>query len=187
MKQHKFRPLLYVLLLLALLPACARQTARQSDDQLIAEIKAILSQEEEAVRAVPMKYKDAFGRENLLRALDEREKLRGPTMEMVGYLSASTTRYHEIANKFDELSRLPLDVRFKEYAAAQASLFAKDAEYRTLSKDRLSLVLDESIKDVETLSARLERVDKLIRQIHAERARLQARNDAFVDRSRRMQ
>jgi hypothetical protein len=187
MKQHRFRPSLYVLLLLALLPACARPTAQHRNDQLLTEIKAILFREEEAVRAVPMKYRDVFGRENLLRALTEREKLRAPTVEMVGYLNASNIRYREIANKFDELSRLSLDERFREYAAAQARLFAKDAEYRTLSKDRISLVLDESIKDVETLSARLERVDEQIGQIHAERARLQARSDAFVDRSQRVQ
>lgn len=63
--------------------ACGRQTARHEADQLLADVNVLLSQEEEAVKAVPMKYKDAFGRESLLRALAEREKLRGPATEMV--------------------------------------------------------------------------------------------------------
>ncbi len=174
--------MLSVILLLALMSACERQTARHKADQLLVDVNVLLSQEEEAVKAVPMKYKDAFGRESLQRALAEREKLRGPATEMVSYLTASSSRYREIANKFGEVSRLPLDGKIKEYAAAQARLFTKDAEYRVLSKERISLALDETIKDDQTLVAKLDGVDERIRQIHSERARLQALSDAFTDR-----
>lgn len=169
-----------MLLAIALAFGCAHQSSQsgQSDylraEQLIAGINTMMEQEDKAAKAVPVKYQGTFSRENLARLPLNRRELKDSAVEMVSYLDASYLRYRRVANDFAEVSKLRVDDNLKEYASLQSSIFDKDAEYRSVSKERISLVLDESIKDAKNIMTKLDHIDERIRRIQEERNQLHA-------------
>ena len=164
------RKVVYVcsIMFVALTINCHRNSDEQKAKNLLDEVNAIMVQQEASLKSLPVNSRDIFSSENLSRFPSNREQLEAPAREMMRFNEIHIARQGQMASKFDGISGLNLDENFRRYASLQARAFRKRAEGVGLLNERLTLLLDESIKDQETFQAKTELITRRREQVDRE-------------------
>jgi uncharacterized coiled-coil DUF342 family protein len=106
---------------------------------------------------------------------DNRDDLRKPADELLGIIDKGSAKFRDASKKFDDASKLKLDDKFKEYLSLKSQEFNKHAEHIDSIKGIPQAVLDENVKDLRALNAKLTSVNEKIEKVGKEWKDLEAK------------
>jgi hypothetical protein len=111
---------------------------------------------------------------------EDRAALKGKVDEVVSAYDKSIASLKNGAEKYEEISKLKIDGKLKDYYSTLAQSYRKMVDQREISKKQAKLVTDESIAEQE------EFVSK-VNSLAADKDKLQAEVTGLQDKAKKIQ
>src|SRR5918912_1098023 len=142
-------------------------------NQLVDEGNKLVEEGNQLGQDAAAKNKEIF--DNINDFPSNRDELRKPANELLDIIDKGSGKFRDASKKFDEASKLKVDDKFKEYLSLKSQEFNKHAEHIDSIKGIPQAVLDENIKDLRALNAKLTSVNDKIEKVGKEWKDLEAK------------
>lgn len=172
--QTKRNALLAFMLMAAFVIGCSSLGGdTEKANKLVEEGNVLVQDGNKLSEEAAAKSKEIF--DNIGDFPDNRAGLKRPANELIDIIDQGSSKFREAAKKFDEASKLKVDEKFKEYLSLKSQEFNKHADHIESTKGSPQAVLDESIKDLRALNAKLTSVNERIYKVGKEWKDLEAK------------
>ena len=159
----------FVLFLLLFSLACCRSSAEERGKVLFSDATILSKQQTKITEKWARELAEVMTTENGEKFPSNRDWFISQGEKIIPLIDESSRLANEVADKFEEASRLMSDDRDRRGFALLAASSRKDVEVGQLYKALAQLPSDRTINDKETLNERVGSLMRLIQERHKQR------------------
>ncbi len=158
----------------ALMVGCGARDEADRANKLVDEGNAEVESANKHAEAGTAKYTQAFDFDVVTDTSADWEKSKPLATEASQLFDQAAAGFDRAADKFSQAAKLGVDPKFKEYLDLKSRSSRLRAEHYRIVKERPQSLFDASIKDGDTLVAKITENEERAQKIVAESERLEA-------------
>lgn len=155
-KQNKFNSIFAIITMLALILACGGANQQAEANKIVAEANQKLNEAKELITKTEARNSLLFGAniQTVPQLRAYKAKMETEARDIVGSYEKVGEMLKDISKRYDEISRMKLDEKYKEYAKTKSEEFARRAEAIDIRKGNAAAFIE--IDDPKAMTAKFD-------------------------------
>jgi hypothetical protein len=177
MRLRSSRKIVFIatLIIMVGMSGCSQGDEMGKVKPLSSEAQAAFKEGARLEQDAQLKYQQLYSLENVNAFPDNREQFSPLAQETIDQFSKSAEQFGKAADRYEQLSKLKIDEKVREFFSLNAQYERKFAAIADLEQQMTKLWVDESVSDLDTLKEKLASHHEQLVKTQQETKELQAK------------